>query len=259
MMAQYRFMTCNIRIQTPHDGEQQFLNRVDFVCRTLLELAPDVIGFQELDHRMRLEILSPLPGYAILGAGRNPDHLGEGAPIAYRQNRLMPERLYSEMLSFQPHVPGTTYGGDQSPCPRLFSCADFMPINGGKPFRFMNVHTDHVGPVSRQLAVTQMLQSLATQNALRPMPTVITGDFNALPDAPEMKPLAEFPGLHDATSDLPGTFHNYERLNPPVKIDYIYLTDEWKDVQTQLLHPKEGALCFSDHDPIMVSVTLTED
>jgi len=258
MMAQYRFMTCNIRIQTPHDGEQQFLNRVDFVCRTLLELAPDVIGFQELDHSMRLEILSRMPGYAILGAGRNPDRLGEGAPIAYRQDRLMPERLVSEMLSFAPHIPGTTYGGDQSPCPRVFSSVDFMPIDGGSPFRFMNAHTDHVGPLSRQLAATQMLQSLSTQNALRPMPTVITGDFNALPDAPEMKPFSDFPGLRDITAGLPGTFHNYERLDPPIKIDYIFLTDEWREISTQPLHLRDGMLCFSDHDPIMTTAALED-
>ena len=56
-MANYRIMCCNIRTQTPNDGDQQFFNRVDYLCDTLNSLAPDVIGFQEVNHIMR-QVLS---------------------------------------------------------------------------------------------------------------------------------------------------------------------------------------------------------
>ena len=170
----------------------------------------------------------------------------------------MPERLFSEMLSNAPHIPGTTYGGDQSSCPRIYSSADFMPIDGGKPFRFMNVHTDHKGANARYLAGMQLLQSLSAQNALRPMPTVITGDFNARPDAPEMKPFADYPGLIDATADIPPTFHAFGRPGTAVKIDYIFITDDWKNPRAKLLHPVGGSLYFSDHDPVLVQAELDD-
>lgn len=257
-MTAYTFMSCNIRYQTPGDGPQQFNNRVGFICETLLQLEPDVIGFQELNAEMRKKLIAGMPGYGFLGAGRGRDRLGEASVIAYRQDRLMPERLISDMLSNAPHIPGTTYGGDQSACPRIFSSADFMPIDGGKPFRFMNVHTDHLGQNARYLAGMQLLQSLSAQNALRPMPTVITGDFNARPEAPEMAPFADYPGLIDATAALPPTFHAFDRPGKAVKIDYIFVTDNWQNVQARLLHPKRGILCFSDHDPVLVRAELED-
>ena len=257
-MAEYTFMSCNIRFQNPNDGVQQFDNRVDFICETLLSLAPDVIGFQEIRPPMRKVLIAKMPGYAFLGAGRGTDRLGESSVIAYRQDRLIPERLSSEMLSNAPHIPGTTYGGDQSSCPRIFSSADFMPIDGGRPFRFMNVHTDHIGQNARYLAGMQMLQSLSAQNALRPMPTVITGDFNAAPDTPEMQIFTNYPGLIDATADIPPTFHAFERPGIAWKIDYIFVTDDWQNVQAESLHPKRGKLCFSDHDPVLVQAELDD-
>lgn len=255
-MPSYRFITCNARLQVELDGPQQFNHRVDFLCETLISLAPDIIGFQEVTHIMRKQLIARMPGYGFLGAGRGADRLDEAAVIAYRTEKFMPERLSSEMLSLFPHIPGTTYGGDQSACPRILSSADFMPIDGGRPFRVMNIHTDHIGRVARQLAVTQLLQSLSDQQALRPMPTVITGDFNADPDAPEMQRMAAYPGLTDLTAHLSGTYHDYDRAHRPQKIDYIWATAEWQLRQIDAPHPKRGGLFFSDHDPIVAEVWL---
>ena len=47
-MNTYRFMSCNVRLQTNHDGINQFCNRAEFLGETLEEIRPDVIGFQEL-------------------------------------------------------------------------------------------------------------------------------------------------------------------------------------------------------------------
>ena len=255
-MAKYRFITCNARTQTPYDGAQQFMNRVDFLCEELLRLDADVIGFQEIKPEMRLALIERMPGYGFLGSGRDINRLDEGSVIAYKQNRLMPERLFSEILSFTPHVYGSTYGGDQSHCPRVFSSADFMPFDGGQPFRFMNVHTDHIGQNARQLAVAQMLQHYATQDALRPMPTVVTGDFNATPDAPEIQMMVESGSFLDLSKDLGGTFHGYDTESQPWKIDYIFATKEWQTQSVSAPHPKQGELFFSDHDPIIVDVEL---
>ncbi|MBR4867719.1 MAG: endonuclease/exonuclease/phosphatase family protein [Clostridia bacterium] len=255
-MVTYRFISCNARTQTPADGEQQFMNRVDFLCETLLALDADVIGLQEIKPEMRKAMIERMPGYGFLGSGRDAAHLDEGAVIAYKQTRLMPERLFSEILSPTPHICGSTYGGDQSPCPRVFSSVDFMPIDGGQPFRFMNVHTDHVGENARKLAVMQMQQHYAAQNALRPMPTVVTGDFNALPNTLEIQMMTAQKTFYDLSKDLAGTFHGYD--NEPVneKIDYIFATHEWQVKEIWAPHPKQGNLFFSDHDPIIADVII---
>lgn len=255
-MATYRIMSCNVRCQTTVDGEQQFLKRVDFLCDTLNALAPDVIGFQELSHTMRQELIVRLKGYGLLGAGRDKNRLGEASVIGYRLDKFMPERLISDMLSYEPHVPGTTFGGDQSPCPRIFSSVDLMPIEGGQPFRVMNIHTDHLGADARYLEVEQLLRSFYDQQITRPMPTVFTGDFNALPDSDEIQLITSQPDLRDITTHLSGTFHDYDRREATLKIDYIFATPQWREIQVIQLHDKKDHLFLSDHDLILADLEL---
>ena len=253
----YRFMSFNLRTQTEVDKEQQFIYRVGFLCDTILEWLPDVIGLQEMQPLMRSLMIDRLPGYVFLGGGREKDRLGESVGIAVRQSRFMIERVTSDMLSFTPEIPGSTYGLDQSGCPRVLTACDLMPVEGGSPFRFMNIHTDHVGETARMLEVQQMLSLYYAQQALRPMPTIITGDFNATPETPEMQLLIKDPAFIDLSADLPGTFHDYDRREDPEKIDYIFATREWKADKVFLIHEKRNHLFLSDHDPVVAEVTLS--
>ena len=255
-MQTVRIVTCNVRLQVEADGEQQFANRAQFLCRTLNALSPDVIGFQEITNKMRKVMIKLMPSYCFLGSGREANRLGEGSVIAYKRTRLMPERLISDMLSPTPHIPGSSYGGDQSGCPRIFSSCDLMPIDGGKPFRVMNIHTDHIGKNARMLEVSQLLASYAKENALRPMPTFITGDFNALPDAPEIKLMTDGTGLVDITKDVGGTYHNYGRLDEPLKIDYIFVSEGTEVGNVIKCTDTAGGLYLSDHYPILAELKM---
>ena len=250
-MARYKIISFNIRGAFGADGENEFALRKEAVARMLNELAPDVIGFQELNHKMRMELIELMPKYAFLGGGREEKRLGESSVIAYRQDRLMPERVFSEILSPTPHIPGTTYGGDQSKCPRIFSSCDFMPIDADTPIRVMNIHTDHLGEKARLLECTQLLDSYLDQQKLRPMPTVITGDFNATPDAQEIKLLSESDYFTDATSEICGSFHKFGKLlDTPWKIDYVFVSDEFTPVSVKSYRYTDDGRFLSDHDII---------
>ena len=255
-MNMYRIMSFNIRTQTEYDKEQQFKYRADFLCDTLNALQPDVVGFQEMTPYMRGLMIERMPGYVFLGGGREADHLGEGCGICVRQSRFLIERVSTEMLSPTPAVAGSTYGGDQSECPRVFTSCDLMPIEGGQPFRVMNMHTDHIGIRARQLESEQFLDAYYKKQELRPMPTVLTGDFNALPKADELKSLMDCPHFIDVSADLGGTFHDYERLEKPEKIDYILASREWRIERVRLPHEKRNGLFLSDHDPIIADLVL---
>ena len=250
-MAQYKIISCNIRGAFGVDGENEFELRKEAVVEQLLKLAPDVIGFQELSHTMRMELIALMPGYAFLGGGREKNRLGESSAIAYRQNRLMPERVFSEILSPTPHIADTTYGDDQSKCPRIFSSCDFMPIDADTPIRVMNIHTDHLGENARLLECRQLLSSYVEQQKLRTIPTVITGDFNATPDAPEIKLLSEDSRFTDITSSIGGSFHGFGKCidNPP-KIDYVFVSNEFKPVSVSSYRYSSDGRFLSDHDMI---------
>ena len=258
-MNTYRFMSCNVRLQMEHDGINQFYNRAEFLGKTLEEIRPDVIGFQELTCAMRLTLMKHLPSYFIAGGGRDASRLDESPAIAFLKDRFLLEQLSTEILSMTPHIPGTTYGGDQSICPRAFCTAVLMPVSGGRPFRFLNVHTDHAGAQARMFASMQMLQALSRANESECLPTVITGDFNATPESPEIRLITEYTGfrLTDATAALPPTYHDFDALPCKVKIDYIFLSDEWEVKKAESFHTKNGDLFLSDHDPVMVTCCET--
>ncbi len=251
-MSQYKIITCNARGAFGVDGENEFELRKEALAKKLTALSPDVIGFQEVSHKMRMELIALMPGYAFLGGGREKNRLGESSAIAYRQDRLMPERLFSEILSQTPHIAGSTYGCDQSKCPRIFSSCDFMPIDADTPIRVMNIHTDHIGKEARILEVGQLYKSYLDQNELRPMPTVITGDFNATPDTPEIKLISESGRFTDATADVTGSFHAFEKLDTPSKIDYIFVSNELKTLSVNSYHTADDGRLLSDHDLIEV-------
>lgn len=250
-MAQYKIISYNIRGAFGADGENEFALRKEAVVKHLLKLAPDVIGFQELNHKMRMELIALMPEYGFLGGGREASRRGEASVIAYRQDKLMPERLYSEMLSPTPHIPGSTYGEDQSDCPRIFSSCDFMPIDSDTPIRVMNIHTDHLGEKARLLECRQLIDSYLEQQKLRPMPTVIIGDFNALPNSPEIKFIAESEFFRDVTSSITGSFHYFGKLiDDPWKIDYIFVSREFNPLSVKPHRYTEDGRFLSDHDMI---------
>ena len=261
-MSTYKIISCNVRTQVKIDGANQFINRVDFLCEKLNSLDADVIGFQEVTEVMRKEIIARMPTYAFFGAGRRADRLSEAALIAVKQSRLIVERVYSEMLSPEPHIPGSTYGGDQSDCPRIFSSADLMPIDGGKPFRIMNIHTDHLGKEARVLECDQLINSYFEQQKLRPMPTVMTGDYNATPEAPEIRLIIEKGGFTDVTADLNPTFHDFGKCTANGgygwKIDYIFTSPEWTCNEVNAYRDTRDGLYLSDHDPIMATLNLDD-
>lgn len=256
-MARYKIVTCNIRGAFGVDGENEFALRKESAVKRLLGLAPDVIGFQELSHKMRMELISLMPEYDFLGGGREKNRLGEASVIAYRRDRLMPERLFSEILSPTPHIPGTTYGEDQSSCPRIFSSCDFMPIDADTPIRVMNIHTDHEGVNARMLECRQLLGSYIEQQRLRPMPTVITGDFNALPNAPEIKLFSESEYFTDVTDKISESFHGFGKLTEaPYKIDYVFVSNEAKPISVTSYRYTYDGRYISDHDIIEVVLEI---
>ena len=250
----FKVVSCNIRGAFGVDGENEFCYRKEAVAKYLLKLNPDIIGFQELNHKMRMELLELMPAYAFLGAGREKNRLGESSAIAYRQSRLMPERLHSEILSPTPHLHGTTYGVDQSKCPRIFSSCDFMPIDSDTPIRFISIHTDHQGKLARILESEQLLAFYNKEQQARPMPTVIVGDFNATPDSTEIKVFSNSCEFTDATADIKTSFHEFGNKKIDFKIDYIFISKDIEATYVGSHRYADDGRFLSDHD--LIEATL---
>ena len=265
MSAKLKVMSFNLRIEAPSvDRINNLPNRKGRILETINNEMPDLIGFQEAQNATRDWLRDSLTDYVVVGCGRYKDYRGEGAPLAFRKNKFEMFSMETFWLSSTPKIPESTYeGSDQSGCPRIATAVVLKPIESSELLLFVNVHTDHEGAISRMLASAQLLE-YASQKSMN---TVITGDFNALPNTPEIKMMTankKFP-LVDATIGIESTFHAFGKLqdyadkfeDKPVKIDYVFTnlpTDPDESYAVEDI-PVDG-IYISDHRPVVAFVEI---
>lgn len=254
MSEKIKVISFNLRVAVKVDGINYFDNRLPRIVEFLNTEKPDVIGFQEVDGHMKELLNNSIEGYVLLGSGRNADYTGESALIGYRKDKFELLAFENFWLSATPYVPASRYGFDQSCCPRITSAA-LLKMHGAKtPFWFVNTHLDHEGKMARLFGAMQIMQFVSTKRE----PCIITGDFNAQPDAPEIKLIVENKELSivEATEKIESTFHSYS----PVllgKIDYVF-TSLKCDPNESILYDDEpvNGVYLSDHRPVAAFVEI---
>ncbi len=258
MAEKLKVMTFNLRYANPNDGINYLENRKGRILETIVNEAPDLIGFQEVQDEMRSWLRNNIRDYTVIGCGRRADYSDESAVVAFRNDKFELIKSENVWLSSTPAVSGSRYEGvDQSSCPRLFTSVVLKHHLKDEPILFVNTHTDFAGPLSRILASAQLLQYISSKN----MPTVLTGDFNALPEDTEIRMLTENTKfkLTDATASLGGTFHDFGRKTGELsrKIDYVFTnlpTDVTEAYAVEDI-PVEGVY-ISDHQPVVAFAEL---
>ena len=256
MSQTLKIMSFNLRVDNTGDGINSFTNRFHRVVEILEQEKPDLVGFQEVTQGMRDRLRDQLPGYTVQGCGREKNYHGESMLIAYRTDAVELISLENIWLSPTPHVAGSTFGGDQSGCPRMFTSALVKHNDVPLPFYFINTHLDHVGAEARYLGAMQLVQYISSHREY----FILTGDFNATPDTREIGLITkalEARGTVDCTAELGGTFHNFGRLAPEkrVKIDYIFTDGRCESSYVVEDTPVEGQF-YSDHNAVCAFVTL---
>lgn len=249
-------MSFNVRVDVYGDGINAFTNRFDRVIGMINTEDPDVIGFQEVNAKMRTRLRRALTDYVIIGCGRDSDCHGESALIAYRESNIELISLDSVWLSPTPHLPGSSFGGDQSIYPRMVTTALFKHDALTDPFRFVNTHLDHSGKNARYLGMTEIVQMISTYKEK----FVLTGDFNALPNSPEIALISSAltdKGVIDCTKDIKGTFHGFGKfdISDMLKIDYIFTDGACKKAYAVADEPIDGQY-YSDHNAVCALISL---
>jgi endonuclease/exonuclease/phosphatase family metal-dependent hydrolase len=186
-------------------------------------LGPDLVALQEVDvHWSERSGFEDQPGrlartlgmlarfgpiYQLPGdAGSPPREYGlailSRLPIAEFRNHEIPR------LSTQ--TPGAT---EPEPMPGFI---EVVVEWGSGRLRLFNTHLDYrADPRVRQAQVAAMLAIVGDVSG----PTVLAGDLNAPPTAPELVPL--FQRLRDAWADRDGAGFTYPAVKPVRRIDYL--------------------------------------
>ena len=255
-MSTIKVMTFNLRYDSEQDGINSFTNRFDRVLEVIKKENPDIIGFQEVLPSMRDKLRASLPNYCMVGCGRGKNLDGESMLIGFKADMVEMILCENIWLSLTPSIPGSRYGGDQSGCPRMYTSLLLKHNDVEKPFRFINTHLDHVGENARYLGALQLVQAISQYNEK----FVLTGDFNAEPDSPEIKLITSalsYRGAIDCTEGFEPTFHSFGKLSKEerVKIDYIFTDGKCEKSYIVEDVPVNGQY-YSDHFAICAYIEL---
>lgn len=256
-----KIVSYNLRSVWDGDGANAFPNRAGGILEKIREEKPDVICFQEgIELSIAFLRRHLKPDYDIIYNQRNADFGGEGLAVAVRTETVTLLGVDFFWLSETPYQPGSRYA-IQSDCPRICQCLLFKTNDTKKLFRVYNNHLDHVSDSARILGIKQVMERVAKDSTMYGgTPVFILGDLNAEPGSETIEycnNYKPFP-VKDLTTEIGGTFHNYGRMDPPSKIDFIYTdvkTAEKPYTVTKWTEERCG-IYLSDHYPVALEIEM---
>ena len=240
-----RAMTYNI--QYGNEG-------LDSVIAVIRAEKPDIVGLQEVD--VHWSARSNFVDQAVL--------LAKGTGMDYRFARIYqipsedstkpPREFGVALLSRYPIVGFTnhiitrlsTQEANPTPTPLPGFLEATLDVNH-RTVRVFDVHLDYRrDPQVRALQVADMLGYIGDSS----MPTILFGDLNARPEAPELQPLLQ--KLHDTWPYASGPGLTDPAKNPTAKIDFVLTSDAFRVKRAWV--PEVYA---SDHRPVVVDLVMS--
>jgi endonuclease/exonuclease/phosphatase family metal-dependent hydrolase len=251
--------TFNVRWDYPGDGEQRWKYRQEHFSQLLREWSPDLLGLQEPLREQLDDIRGLLPDHEEFGVGREDGLLeGEFCPILFRKDRLQILTSGTFWLSDTPDVPGSRHWGNR--IPRICTWARLQDLCTGQSFYLYNTHLDHESQAARERGVALVMDMIKQRPSHDP--AILTGDFNALPDNPAIISLkmSVSPVPVDAVfaaspaSAEQGTFHGFTGRAKGERIDYIFVSPEWRIKDARVLSAGMEPPYPSDHFPVGITL-----
>jgi endonuclease/exonuclease/phosphatase family metal-dependent hydrolase len=261
-----RVMSFNIRYGTAGDGENRWDNRKVFLVETIRSFDPDLLGTQETLKFQRDYLHEQLPGYAVIGVGRNDGQDdGEMMALYYRQERFEELDHGHFWLSERPDETGSKSW--DSSLPRMVTWVRLRDRQqpDAPPLTFFNTHFDHVGATAR-LESARLLRT-RIESASESGPVVVTGDFNCGEESPPYQALFGQAGstspvvdavrvMHREPVGDEGTFSGFraDQTAGP-RIDWIAVSPEWTVEAADIDRTSRDGRTPSDHWPVTATLT----
>jgi endonuclease/exonuclease/phosphatase family metal-dependent hydrolase len=253
-------MSFNIRYGTAPDGDNHWEIRRPFLFDVFREQNADIVGLQEaLDSQIR-EITETVPGYAVVGVGRDDGKTaGEYSAILVRKDRFHVAEAGTFWFSDSPSVPGSVSWGNR--ITRICTWARLIDRDGSALWVF-NVHLDHESQPSRERS-TELLRRRIEARSFPGEPVIVTGDFNVGEDNPAIRTMVEdkafldtFRVVHPDEKRV-STFNGFktEQIDGP-KIDYVLVQPGAEVLSAEIVRTARDGRYPSDHFPVVARVRL---
>ena len=218
------------------------------VQRVIRSSGADVVGLQEVDRHYSArsnwvdqgaELARRLDMHLAFGATIDEEPPAPGRPrVQYGNAILSRYPITSSSLTLLPVTPGQEQRG-------LLKAVVDVP---GVDLEVFNTHLSDGSATDRVQQATQIQQEIGTPKR----PTILLGDMNATPEAPEITTLDGV--LADAWTTVgEGPGYTFESKNPAARVDYVFTSDAVRPEQSQVVITDPGA---SDHLPVAVRLPL---
>ncbi len=227
---------------------------LDSVIAVIKAAKPDVVGLQEVDVHW-----AERSGFA-----NQAEQLAKGTGMEYRfahiyrlanDDAAKPPREFGvgvlsryPIVSFRNHVIARLSTQEENPVPKPLPGFLEATIDvKGTRVRLFNVHLDfRRDPAVRAQQVADMLAVLGEIRGH----TIMFGDLNAPPDAPELSPL--FQRLRDTWPYALGPGLTFPAKSPARKIDYVLISDGFRVSRAWV-----SQVYASDHLPVVADLVAT--
>jgi len=255
-----RVMSFNIRNGTANDGANHWNLRKEFLYDVIRDEAPDVLGLQEAV-RFQLDALNQhLPEYGEVGIiSDSTRHTGQYSAILYRKDRFELQATGDFWLSDTPEVPSKSWGNHHL---RICTWVRLVDKATAQAFYVYNTHMDDGSQPSREKSVELMMQHFHQQTLSAPL--ILMGDLNAGEDNPAV---AYLTGAEESESAAPvtmvdtfrvvhpdeqtaGTFNGFKGRVDGAKIDYIFVSPEFRTLDASIVRTSREGRTPSDHFPV---------
>ena len=230
--------------------------KLENVAEAIRRMAPDIVALQEVDVHWHERSafadqatqlskslgmharFAPIYRISSAGPGRPPREYGlallSKCPIRSFTNHAL-TRLSTQEANAAP-----------APMPGFLEASVNLR---GATVRVFNTHLDYrADPAIRQQQVEEMLWIIGAS----PTPTLLLGDLNAQPQAPELQPL--FGRLKDVWSSHEDPGFTYPAALPVRRIDYILASPHFRSRSVRV--PVTTA---SDHRPVVADLIISDD
>ena len=259
-------MSFNIRYGTAKDGDNHWSLRKDMLFDVVRERDADLVGLQEALAFQIDELIAAVPGYAVIGVGRDDAaKAGEFSAILFRRDRFRVADAGTFWFSDTPEVPGSkTWGNNIT---RICTWARFIDRDG-RGFYHYNLHLDHESQPSRERSAALLRQRIDAR-AHPADPVVVTGDFNVGEKNPALSALTA-PAATGAAAFLIDTFRVLHPDETVVgtftgfkfgetagdKIDYVLVQPGADVLSAEIVRMSRNDRYPSDHFPVVARVRL---
>ncbi|MCF8057886.1 MAG: endonuclease/exonuclease/phosphatase family protein [Bacteriovoracaceae bacterium] len=245
-------MSTNIRFSNPHDGENDWPNRKDFLASLVKRESPVLLGTQEGREPQIRELQDLIPELQLVDGHR--DWIEERMyPCIFVDTKRFDILESGDIwLSSTPDVAGSK--SFNSAFPRLCTFAQLKEKSSGLKMTYANCHLDHVEEETR-IEQAKVLCLELRKKLTKGNPLIISGDFNTSPQSKVRKILTkEIDQLNDPwiNQNLPEetSFHKFDGEDPDgsaSRIDWILHQAPLRDKLTYLVKEHRNGLYPSDH------------